>query len=317
MNPLIQADHLTKQYSLKEKRLTALKSLSLSIYPGEIVGLVGESGSGKSTAGRCLLGLEPPTTGRILFENVDINTFSKARMRAFRKEAQMIFQDVSSSLNPRMTAAEIVAEPLYIHKQKVHENALAHLFDLVGLSRSSMGRFAHEFSGGQRQRIGIARALSIRPRFIVCDEPISALDVSIQAQIINLLKALQKELSLSYLLISHDLAMIKYISDRVAVLYLGHLVEIAHAENLYYAAAHPYTHALLSAISLPDPKLERSRKRILLKGEIPSPFTEYTGCPFATRCPKATPYCHTTAPTMQEIAPGHLTACHYPGRSAL
>lgn len=309
---MIQVENLTKHYTLKGKTLTALHDLSLTLHARETLGLVGESGCGKSTAGRCLLNLEAPTKGRVLFEGKDLRELTGEAQSAFRRSAQMIFQDVYSSLNPRMTAAEIVAEPLHIHKQKVDEQILAHLFDLVALPRSSMGRFPHEFSGGQRQRIGIARALAIKPRFIVCDEPISALDVSVQAQIINLLKHLQAELGLSYLLISHDLAMVKYISHRIAVLYLGHLVEIAPADTLYTSAAHPYTHALLSAIPVPDPQLERSRKRLLLQGEVPSPFTQHTGCPFASRCPRATEHCREHAPLLKEVAPGHQVACHYP-----
>lgn len=311
---MIQIENLTKQYTLKNKTLTALRGVSLTLHPQETLGLVGESGCGKSTAGRCLLNLEAPTEGRVLFEGKDLRELSGEERNAFRRSAQMIFQDVYSSLNPRMTAAEIVAEPLHIHRQKVDEQTIARLFDLVALPHSSMGRFPHEFSGGQRQRIGIARALAIKPRLIVCDEPISALDVSVQAQIINLLKNLQAELSLSYLLISHDLAMVKYISHRVAVLYLGHLVEIAPADALYTSAAHPYTHALLTAIPVPDPQLERSRKRLLLHGEVPSPFTHHKGCPFASRCPRATPFCQENAPVLQEVAPSHQVACHYPIR---
>jgi peptide/nickel transport system ATP-binding protein/oligopeptide transport system ATP-binding protein len=312
---MIQVENVTKQYILKGKTLTALRGLSLSLHPQETLGLVGESGCGKSTVGRCLLNLEAPTSGRVLFEGQDLRKLSGDALGAFRRSAQMIFQDVYSSLNPRMTAAEIIAEPLHIHKQKIDEQTIARLFDLVALSRSSMGRFPHEFSGGQRQRIGIARALCLKPRFIVCDEPISALDVSVQAQIINLLKSLQAELGLSYLLISHDLAMVKYISHRIAVLYLGYLVEIAPADALYTSAAHPYTHALLSAIPVPDPQLERNRKRLLLHGEIPSPFTEHRGCPFASRCPRATDYCQEHPPLLQEVAPGHQVACHFPMKS--
>jgi len=311
--PLVELKRIYKQYPLKDKFLTAVHDLSLAIYPGETLGLVGESGCGKSTTGRCLLRLEEPTSGKIFFEGMDISSFNREELHHFRRKAQVIFQDPYASLNPRMTAEEIIAEPLQIHrlypKEKI-PSLVTELLDLVGLSKTALGRFPHEFSGGQRQRIGIARALSMQPRFIVCDEPISALDVSVQAQIINLLKDLQEQFGLSYLLIAHDLAMVKYISDRVAVMYLGHLVELAPAEELYRSPLHPYTKALLSAIPIPDPKVERSRHRILLKGEIPSPLSKCPGCPFATRCPVAKEECHHIPPVWKEISKGHFAACH-------
>lgn len=311
--PLVEVKQLSKHYPLKDKNLIAVHNLSFDIYPSETLGLVGESGCGKSTAGRCLLRLEKPTTGHIFFEGKDIAAMDANELHVFRRTAQVIFQDPYASLNPRMTASEIIAEPLLIHRLLPHQEIpkrVEELLDLVSLSKSAMGRFPHEFSGGQRQRIGIARTLACSPRFIVCDEPISALDVSVQAQIINLLKDLQQQLGLSYLLIAHDLAMVKYISDRVAVMYMGHLVELASAEELYHSPLHPYTKALLSAIPIPDPQLERSRHRILLKGEIPSPLSQCQGCPFATRCPVAKEECHHVAPAWKEVQPGHFAACH-------
>jgi len=313
IDPLVEVKQLCKQYPLKDKSLTAVQDVSFTIYAGETFGLVGESGCGKSTTGRCLLRLEEPSSGKVFFEGVDISSFDREELHHFRRKAQVIFQDPYASLNPRMTAAEIIGEPLQIHHLHPRENIpsiVAELLDLVGLSKSAMGRFPHEFSGGQRQRIGIARALAMRPRFIVCDEPISALDVSVQAQIINLLKDLQQQFGLSYLLIAHDLAMVKYISDRVAVMYLGHLVELAPAEELYHSPQHPYTKALLSAIPIPDPQVERSRHRILLKGEIPSPLSKCPGCPFATRCPVAKEECHHIPPSWKEVSSGHFAACH-------
>lgn len=312
--PLVQVKELNKRFPIKkDQSLTAVSDVSFDIEAGETLGLVGESGCGKSTTGRCLLRLETPTSGTVLFDGKDISTFSSEELQQFRREAQVIFQDPYASLNPRMTASEIIAEPLFIHhflSSAEITHRVRELFDLVCLSKSSLGRFPHEFSGGQRQRIGIARALASKPRFIVCDEPISALDVSVQAQIINLLKDLQQQFGLSYLLIAHDLAMVKYISDRVAVMYMGHLVELAPAEELYRSPQHPYTQALLSAIPIPDPVLERSRHRILLKGEIPSPLATCKGCPFASRCPVAIEKCHHTPPVLREVSSGHLAACH-------
>lgn len=311
--PLVAIKQLCKRYPVKDKLLTAVQDLSFEIFPKETFGLVGESGCGKSTTGRCLLRIEEPTSGKIFFEGAEISSFNSQELHRFRRKAQIIFQDPYASLNPRMTAAEIIAEPLHIHRLHPKEkipSVVLELLDLVGLSKTAMGRFPHEFSGGQRQRIGIARALAMQPQFIVCDEPISALDVSVQAQIINLLKDLQEHFGLSYLLIAHDLAMVKYISHRVAVMYLGHLVELAPAEELYHSPLHPYTKALLSAIPIPDPKVERSRHRILLKGEIPSPLSKCPGCPFATRCPVAKEECHHVLPAWKEVSSGHYAACH-------
>lgn len=311
--PFIEVKNLRKEFKLQEKKLVAIRDVSFKIYKGETLGLVGESGCGKSTTGRCLLRLEEATSGQVLYNQRDLISLSRKELFSFRRNAQIIFQDPYSSLNPRMTAGDIIAEPLHIHQmlpQVGLKRYLEELVELVGLNKSCLGRFPHEFSGGQRQRIGIARALALKPQFIVCDEPISALDVSVQAQIVNLLKSLQKDLGLTYLFIAHDLAMVKYISDRVAVMYLGSIVEIAPAEELYRNPLHPYTQALLSAIPLPDPKLERERKRLPLKGEIPSATTPLKGCPFASRCPHATARCHEEAPAFKEISPFHKVACH-------
>jgi peptide/nickel transport system ATP-binding protein/oligopeptide transport system ATP-binding protein len=311
---MIEVKNLRKEFNVQGKQLVAIRDISFTISKGETLGLVGESGCGKSTTGRCLLRLEEITSGEVVYENKNLISFNRQELFSFRRNAQIIFQDPYSSLNPRMTAADIIREPLHIHRvvpKNGMENYLKELTRMVGLSESALGRFPHEFSGGQRQRIGIARALALKPQFIVCDEPISALDVSVQAQIVNLLKNLQKELGLTYLFIAHDLAMVKYISDRVAVMYLGNIVEIASAEELYSHPLHPYTQALLSAIPIPDPLLERKRRRVALKGEVPSPLAMPKGCPFASRCPHATPLCQEVAPEHREIAPGHFAACHW------
>ena len=304
MKPLIQVKELRKKY----KNLTAVHNLTFDIYEGETLGLVGESGCGKSTTGKMLIGLEAPTSGQILFDE------KPPQFPHYRRQAQYIFQDPYASLNPRMTVGDIVAEPLDIHrlaKGQARQDRLEELFHLVGLSPSLMARFPHEFSGGQRQRIGIARALAVDPRFIVCDEPVSALDVSVQAQILNLLKNLQKEKKLTYLFIAHDLRVVKYLSTRVAVMYLGHIVELAPAEELYAHPKHPYTQALLSAIPIPDPTIEKKRQRIILAGDPPSPSKPITGCPFASRCPLAKEICRTTAPAQKEVSKGHFVNCHF------
>jgi oligopeptide/dipeptide ABC transporter ATP-binding protein len=313
MTTLFQVKNLRKEFHVQGKKLTAIDDISFTIAEGETLGLVGESGCGKSTTGRCLLRLEQVTSGEVLYQEKNLLGMNRKELFTFRRNAQIIFQDPYSSLNPRMTAGDIIAEPLYIHQTLSRADIDKHLISLlemVGLSKSALSRFPHEFSGGQRQRIGIARALALKPHFIVCDEPISALDVSVQAQIVNLLKNLQRELGLTYLFIAHDLAMVKYISDRVAVMYLGSIVEIAPAEELYHNHKHPYTQALLSAIPLPDPKLEKQRQRTVLSGEVPSLLTPLKGCPFASRCPHAMPKCHTTKPAFTQVAPGHFSACH-------
>ncbi|MBI2743323.1 MAG: ATP-binding cassette domain-containing protein [Chlamydiales bacterium] len=312
-NPLVQIKNLKKHYIVGKQTLKAVDDASLEIYPGETLGLVGESGCGKSTLGKTLVRLETPTSGEIYFEGEDISTLSKQGLKEFRKKIQMIFQDPYASLNPRMMAKEIIAEPLDIHgiyTRQERQKRVEELLDLVGLSGNYSGRFPHELSGGQRQRIGIARALAVNPSFLVCDEPISALDVSVQAQIITLLKRLQEEMGLTYLFIAHDLAMVKYLSTRVAVMYLGHLVELAPSDELYAKPLHPYTQALLSAIPIPDPKIERSRTRIVLTGEVPNASNPPAGCIFSTRCPHATEICHRVRPSWKESSPGHFTSCH-------
>ncbi|MFN0064833.1 MAG: ABC transporter ATP-binding protein [Chlamydiales bacterium] len=313
MPPLLKIEKLTKQFKVGNKLLTAVDDLSLDIFQGETVGLVGESGCGKSTVGRTIMQLHQPTRGYIHFDNIDLHTLSGQKQKQMKRRMQMVFQDPYASLNPRMTVLDIIAEPLDIHKLafgKMRKRQVEKLLNLVGLNSSHLSRFPHEFSGGQRQRIGIARALAVEPEFLICDEPTSALDVSIKAQIVNLLKELQQQMNLTYLFIAHDLALIKYISDRVAVMYLGALMELAASEELYREPLHPYTQALLSSIPIPDPDIERRRSRFLLKGEIPSPFNPPKGCPFCTRCPKAKPICSAQKPKWKEIKPNHFTACH-------
>ncbi len=305
MNPLIRHRNIRKYYDT----LKAVDDISFDIFPGETLGLVGESGSGKSTTGKLILSLEKPTQGDILFKDKSIFTMNPRETFAWRREVQIIFQDPYASLNPRMTAGDIIAEPLKIHRLP-DNGRVEQLLHLVGLNPEHRGRFPHEFSGGQRQRIGIARALAAEPSFIVCDEAISALDVSVQAQILNLLKQLQEKLGLTYLFIAHDLRVVKYLSKRVAVMYLGNIVEIADSDELYKNPLHPYTEALLSAILIPDPALEKNRSRIVLKGDIPSPLHPPKGCVFCTRCPKVMPKCHIERPPLKQIAEGHAVACH-------
>ncbi len=310
---LVEVENLSVHFRVGKRILRAVESLSFQIYPGETLGLVGESGCGKSTTGRALLRLEEPTSGQVRFAGSNIFELSKKEIKRLRREAQMIFQDPYASLNPRMTARDIIAEPLDIHRLEkggAREARVQELMELVGLSVQGLGRFPHEFSGGQRQRIGIARALAARPHFIVCDEPISALDVSVQAQIINLLKSLQESMGLAYLFITHDLRIVKYLSNRIAVMYLGHIVEIASSESLYANPFHPYTQALFSAIPLPDPKKERKRVRITLKDEVPSPFDPPKGCVFCSRCPQAMPICYLERPRLRQISSDHQVACH-------
>ncbi|MFS8562948.1 MAG: ABC transporter ATP-binding protein [Rhabdochlamydiaceae bacterium] len=317
MHPLITVKNLTKHFPYKKKALLqAVNHVSLEIHTGETLGLVGESGSGKSTLGKLLLRLHEPTTGSVTFSSKNIFEFPPAELKAWRQTAQMIFQDPYASLNPRMTAEAIISEPFHIHNLPITETRLEQLFSQVGLNPEYRSRFPHEFSAGQRQRIAIARALALNPKFLVCDEAISSLDVSVQAQIINLLKDLQKNLGLTYLFISHDLRMVKYISHRIAVMYLGHIVEIAPASELYQNPLHPYTQALLSAIPVPDPAIEKTRTRIMLQGEIPRPLTPPKGCKFCTRCPQVHDLCHQVNPPLQEISTGHFVACHlYRGSS--
>ena len=313
--PLVKVEDLCMFFHVaRHQTLKAVNHVSFEIQKGQTVGLVGESGCGKSTTGRCLVRLHEPTSGHIYYKGKDISHLNKEERKKFTGDVQMIFQNPYSSLNPRMTVKEIVGEGMKIHGE--YQGALEQdirveeLLTKVGLGKEHMSRFAHEFSGGQRQRIGIARALSVNPEFIVCDEPISALDVSIQAQVINMLKRLQQEMNLTYLFIAHDLSVVKYISDRVIVMYLGTVVEEADADELYANPVHPYTQALLSAIPVADPIKTRARKRIGIEGEIPSPINPGECCQFAERCPYATERCRRERPVRREVAKGHTAACH-------
>ena len=313
-NVLIEVKNLKKYFKVgKNAILKAVDDVSFQIRKGETLGLVGESGCGKTTCGRTVLGLYGATAGEVLFEGTDIHSLKGNQKRAFTKNAQIIFQDPYASLNPRMTVGEIIAEGMDIHGLYIGEKRqqrIYELLELVGLNKEHASRFPHEFSGGQRQRIGIARALAVEPKFIVCDEPISALDVSIQAQVVNLLIKLQNELGLTYLFIAHDLSMVKHISDRVGVMYLGTMVELASSKELYANPKHPYTQALLSAIPIPDPEIEKTRHRIMLEGEVPSPINPKPGCRFAARCKYAKQICSEVSPLLKEVEKDHFVACH-------
>lgn len=314
---LIEVKGLKKYFNInvgmfKTKPLKAADDVSLTIKKGETLGLVGESGCGKTTVGRTILNLYKPTAGEIWYDGKLIR--SKSDIKEFRKKATMVFQDPYSSLNPRMTVSDIIGEPLDIHKlysnKKEREERILGLMSHVGLNSEHASRYAHEFSGGQRQRIGIARSLAVNPDFIVCDEPVSALDVSIQAQVINMFGELQQQLGLTYLFIAHDLLVVRHISDRIGVMYLGRLVELADAGEIYDNPLHPYSQSLLSSVPIPDPKIARANKRIVLSGDIPSPLNAPSGCPFRTRCPYATAQCAETMPELKEVSSGHFVACH-------
>lgn len=310
----IEVKNLKKYFEVSSgSTLKAVDDVSFFIRKGETLGLVGESGCGKTTTGRTVIGMYTPTSGDIIFDGVNTNKFNASQKKKFAKRAQIIFQDPYASLNPRMTVGDIIAEGIDIHglyKGKERRDRINELLGLVGLNKEHANRFPHEFSGGQRQRIGIARAFAIEPEFIVCDEPISALDVSIQAQIVNLLINLQRDMGLTYLFIAHDLSMVKHISDRVAVMYLGTMVELASSSVLYDKPKHPYTQALLSAIPIPDPEIERTRKRIILEGDVPSPINPKPGCRFKARCKYAKPICSEVMPEFKEIDKDHFVACH-------
>lgn len=315
--PLLEIKNLTKFFPVRKglfgtnnAMIKAVEGVSFSIQKGETFGLVGESGCGKTTAGRTIIRLYEPTSGEIHFDGENI---THKDMKPYRKRIQMVFQDPYQALNPRMTVGDIIGEPIEIHKLekgKEKRKKIDALLEMVGLSKEHAGRYPHEFSGGQRQRIGIARALAVQPDFIVCDEPVSALDVSIQAQIVNMLEDLQETLGLTYLFIAHDLSMVKHISDRVGVMYLGKLVELAGSPELYAKPLHPYTQALLSAIPAADPVENRKKNRIILEGDVPSPVNPPSGCRFRTRCGYATEKCAGTEPDFKEVSPGHFCACH-------
>jgi len=317
---LLRVDNLVKHFPIFQGVIRrqvgavhAVDGVSFDIYKGETLGLVGESGCGKSTAGRTILRLYKPTDGHVYYDGTDLAGLSEREMRQMRRKLQIIFQDPYASLNPRMTVTDIVGEPLVVHKVasgKEVQERVQELLKLVGLNPAFADRYPHEFSGGQRQRIGVARALALQPDLIICDEPVSALDVSIQAQVINLLEDLQEQFGLTYLFIAHDLSVVRHISDRVAVMYLGVIMEMAERNELYDHPLHPYSQALLSAVPIPDPIAEERRQRIILEGDVPSPVNPPSGCRFRTRCPIAEAICTEQKPEWREVKPGHFVACH-------
>ncbi len=319
--PLVEVRDLKKYFPVIEgvvvsrtvAEVKAVDGISFDIYKGETLGLVGESGCGKTTTGRCLLRLERPTSGRIVYDGVDMATLDRRALNTLRQKIQVIFQDPYSSLNPRMKIGQIIAEPMHVHRIEPdrisRDKRVAELLSLCGLSSKMADRYPHEMSGGQRQRVGIARALALNPRFIVCDEPVSALDVSIQAQVINLLEDLREEFKLTYLFIAHDLSVVRHLCHRVAVMYLGKIVEIAECDELYDNPLHPYTQALLAAVPVPDPVVEAAREHKIMPGEVPSPMNPPSGCVFHPRCPMAVERCRSDLPALREIRPGHFVAC--------
>ena len=322
--PLLSVQHLCKEFPVEsgvfgkrfsKRAVHAVNDVSFDIYAGETFGLVGESGCGKSTTGRCIMHLTRPTSGTVLFEGKDVSKMSKKELKEMRRNMQFIFQDPYASLNPRMTIGEIVSEPLIIHNvmpdAKEREEYVRGLLDVVGLNPEHINRYPHEFSGGQRQRVGIARAFALKPKLIICDEPVSALDVSIQAQVLNLLNDLQKEYGTAYLFIAHDLSVVQHISDNIGVMYLGNMMEYADWKDLYDRPHHPYTQSLLSAVPVPDPDIQATRKRIVLAGDPPSPIDAPSGCCFHTRCPMACEKCSQERPEFREVEPGHFCACHF------
>lgn len=318
-NVLIEVKDLSKHFNVgRNLVLKAVDDVTFNIYKGETFGVVGESGCGKTTCGRTVLGMYDATKGQVLYEGKDIHSMNKKERFDFKKKAQYIFQDPYASLDPRMTIGSIIAEGMDVHFKMTEEerqNKIDRLLNIVGLNKEHGARFPHELSGGQRQRVGIARSLAVEPEFIVCDEPISALDVSIQAQIVNLLNKLQNEMGLTYMFISHDLSMVKHISDRIAVMYLGSVAELAQADMIYEDSLHPYTQALISAIPVPDPHVGRQNKRIRIEGEVPSPINVPPGCKFAGRCPKCMDICRKETPRLREVKPEHFVACHlYDGK---
>ena len=328
--PLLSVQHLCKEFPVEsgvfgkrfsKRAVHAVNDVSFDIYAGETFGLVGESGCGKSTTGRCIMHLTRPTSGTVLFEGKDVSKMSKKELKEMRRNMQFIFQDPYASLNPRMTIGEIVSEPLIIHNvmpdTKEREEYVRGLLDVVGLNPEHINRYPHEFSGGQRQRVGIARAFALKPKLIICDEPVSARDFSIQAQVLNLLNDLKKEYGTAYLFIAHDLSVVQHISDNIGVMYLGNMMEYADWKDLYDRPHHPYTQSLLSAVPVPDPDIQATRKRIVLAGDPPSPIDAPSGCCFHTRCPMACEKCSQERPEFREVEPGHFCACHFAAPSPI